>query len=208
MNDQQRQAIDKAREGDFTELQLLLLESAEQLRPRIDAEIPADLRPLIAVDDVIQEVCVEVIRNLDSFEWRGPESFQSWLSEVARTCLLDMVRTYRRKKRGGNRARLQISWIDVADYVMGDPDGRPPMPTASRIVQTKEVIHAVQAAVSQLPENERRAMRLYYLDQESTEAIAAELNITPGAVRALLQRGRQRLRDLLGSSSTWLSHGR
>jgi RNA polymerase sigma factor (sigma-70 family) len=121
---------------------------------------------------------------------------------------LDLVRAYRRKKRGGDRARLAISWIDVADYVMGDPDGRSPMSTPSRIVQTKEVIHAVQAAVSQLPENERRAMRLYYLDQESTEAIAAELDITPGAVRALLQRGRQRLRDLLGSSSTWLSHGR
>jgi RNA polymerase sigma-70 factor (ECF subfamily) len=206
MNDQEQQSVEKAREGDYTELQLLLLQSCESLRQQIDGEIPADLRQLIGVDDVIQEVCVEVIRNIRSFQWRGPESFQSWLSEVARTCLLDMVRTYRRKKRGGNRARLRMSWLDVADHIMNPAGRSSPVPTPSRIVQSKEVIHAVRAAVWQLPQNERRVMQLYYLDQEPTDAIAAVLDVTPGAVRALLQRGRQRLRDLLGSSSAWLSH--
>jgi RNA polymerase sigma-70 factor (ECF subfamily) len=154
---------------------------------------------------VIQETCVEAIRDIGQFEWRGPGSFQLWLSEVVRTCLLDMVRSYRRKKRGGNAARLKVSWIDVAEFLRGGADRRTVVPTPSRIAHRNEVVQAVQVAVSQLPENERRAMRCYYLEQQSTESIAAELNVTPGAVRALLQRGRQRLRDLLGSSSMWTS---
>jgi RNA polymerase sigma-70 factor (ECF subfamily) len=206
MNDHEQQAIEKAREGDFTEFQLLLLESCEALRDWIGGDVPADLRQLISADDVIQEACVEAIRDIGRFEQRGPGSFQSWLAEIARTCLLDMVRSYRRQKRGGNRARRRISWIDLAEHLMRHPDGRAQVPTPSRIAAGKEIVCAVQAAVSQLPENERRVMRLYYLEQQTTESIAAELGVTPGAVRAIVQRARQRLRDLLGSSSAWLSH--
>jgi RNA polymerase sigma-70 factor (ECF subfamily) len=157
------------------------------------------------VDDVIQETCVEAIRDIDRFEWRGAGSFESWLGEIARTCLLDLVRSYRRQKRGGNMVRRRISWIDVAEHLMRHPEGHAPIPTPSRIAVGKELICAIQAAVSQLPENERRVMRLYYLEQQPTEAIAAELDVSPGAVRAIVQRARQRLRDLLGGSSAWLS---
>jgi RNA polymerase sigma-70 factor (ECF subfamily) len=203
MVDLEDQALDKAREGNFTDFQLLLLESCEGLRDRIAGDMPADLRQLITVDDVIQEACVEAIRDIKQFERRGPGSFQSWLGEIARTCLLDFVRSHRRQKRGGHMSRQRISWIDVAEHVMCNPEGRSPVPTPSRIAVGKEVICAVQAAVSQLPENERRVMRLYYLEQQPTENIAAELNVSPGAVRATVQRARQRLRDLLGSSSVW-----
>jgi RNA polymerase sigma-70 factor (ECF subfamily) len=205
MTDEEQQAIAKARDGDFTEFQLLLLESCERLRDWVSGDIPADLRPLITVDDVIQETCVEAIRDIAQFEQRGPGSFQSWLSEIARTCLLDLVRSYRRQKRGGNMARRRISWIDVAEHLMHNPEGRLPVPTPSRIAVGKELVCAVQAAVSQLPENERRVMRLYYLEQQPTESIAAELDVSPGAVRAIVQRARQRLRVLLGNSSVWLS---
>lgn len=205
MTDQEQLAIDRAVQGDFTDLQLLLLNSCETLRTRMENEIPHDMRQVLAVDDLIQEICVEAIRDIHSFEYRGDGSFESWLNEIARTCLLDLVRTHRRKKRGGNHVGFRLSWLDVAELILHQQGNRTPVPTPSRILQTREVVNAVQRAVSRLPNHERIAMRLYYLQQLSTDAIAVELQLTPGAVRAVLQRARRRLYKFLGPDAhQWL----
>lgn len=208
MTDQERLAIENAVQGDFTDLQLLLLDSCESLRTRMQSEIPHDMRQVLAVDDLIQEICVEAIRDIGSFEWRGDGSFHHWLNEIARTCLLDLVRTHRRKKRGGQHVGIRLSWLDVAELILHQQGNRSPVPTPSRVLHTREVANAVQRAVSQLPNHERVAMRLYYLQQLSTDAVAAELQITPGAVRAVLQRARKRLFKLLGPNAhQWLLSG-
>lgn len=205
MTDHERLAIERAMQGDFTDLQLLLLNCCDGLRARMQNEIPQDMRQVLAVDDLIQEICVEAIRDIRSFQWRGDGSFHNWLHEIARTCLLDLVRTHRRKKRGGHRAGYRLSWLDVAELILHHHGNRAPVPTPSHIVHTREVVHAVQRAVSLLPNNERMAMRLYYLQQLSTEEVAAELQVTPGAVRAVLQRARKRLFKLLGpEANQWL----
>ena len=67
--------------------------------------------------------------------------------------------------------------------------------TPPQAVERGERLRAVVAAVQHLPERQRNAIVLQALEGRSYEEIAAELGVTDGAVRQLLNRARTTLRD-------------
>lgn len=68
---------------------------------------------------------------------------------------------------------------------------------SSQAVEYRETSLRVEAAINSLPENQRQAIRLSSFEQCSNEEIAVLMGITNVNVRALLSRGRKRLRELL-----------
>ena len=50
-------------------------------------------------------------------------------------------------------------------------------------------------------------MVAHYFNHLDTGEIAARMNRSPGAVRELLRRGREGLRELMGTASIWLTQG-
>lgn len=68
---------------------------------------------------------------------------------------------------------------------------------SSQAVEYCETSLRVEAAINSLPENQRQAIRLSSFEQCSNEEIAELMGITNVNVRALLSRGRKRLRELL-----------
>lgn len=64
-------------------------------------------------------------------------------------------------------------------------------------------MHALVAQIEGLPEDQQQAVRLSCLQGKSLNATANTLGRSPAAVRGLLYRAKQRLRDALGHSSRW-----
>jgi len=55
----------------------------------------------------------------------------------------------------------------------------------------------VKAAIRQLPQRERDAMMLRYVQELTDAQVADSLGIQPVSARALLSRGRKRLKQML-----------
>jgi RNA polymerase sigma-70 factor (ECF subfamily) len=160
---------------------------------------------VVAAEDVLQQTFIQVFRDIGSYRPRAGASFWSWLKAIADHRVYDAVRTARRKKRGGNAARVELHCDggSIADLIeMLSTGGRSP----SQSVAKREAIQAIRIAVAELPADQRLAVQLRCLDGRSLDEVAAALVRTPNAVRGLLHRAKQQLREVLGRSSLWLSN--
>ena len=63
---------------------------------------------------------------------------------------------------------------------------------------TNESGQALWAAVAALPQNQRTVIHLHYGEGYSCEELASVLHLPAATVRSRLQRGRKRLKQLLG----------
>jgi RNA polymerase sigma-70 factor (ECF subfamily) len=109
-------------------------------------------------------------------------------------------------KRGGGRIVTrtpsdgqQSSYIDLLELISSD--GRTP----SQSVANQEAIQAMQIAVAGLPNEQREAIRLRYLEGKSLDETASAMRRTQNAIRGLLHRAKQALREMLGDSAKWYS---
>ena len=72
-----------------------------------------------------------------------------------------------------------------------------PRPDVVSTMQRDEVTHLLEAAMRQLPQQQRIAVIFSYHENMSNGEIAEVMETTVAAVESLLKRGRQQLRDLL-----------
>lgn len=79
------------------------------------------------------------------------------------------------------------------------PDTPDPSPDITDTMMRQENAIAVRAALDALPPNQRLAIVFRYYENLGYEEIALALSTTTKAVEGLLARGRERLRDVLGS---------
>jgi RNA polymerase sigma-70 factor (ECF subfamily) len=79
------------------------------------------------------------------------------------------------------------------------------MTSPSGRVQRREAVRHLQAALAELPEDQREVLRRRYLLGQSLDEIATATGRTRGAVRGLCFRGRQNLRSVMGQSSLYFS---
>jgi RNA polymerase sigma-70 factor (ECF subfamily) len=192
-----------AAQGDRLALERLLLANYDQLARRIALRLPTRLQATQAVEDILQQTFLQAFRDIGRFEPRPNASFGDWLGTVAEHRLLDAIKQHDRRKRGGgwgqvgsdNDSRLSplLDWIAGTDT--------PPSGAAAR----SEALHALQVAIASLESDQRDAIRLRLLEGKTLEETAQALGRSTDAVRGLVHRGKQKLRDCLGRASQWLS---
>jgi RNA polymerase sigma-70 factor (ECF subfamily) len=196
--------LKRAVEGDELAFETLLQVYCSDIDRVIAQELPPAHCNAMSAGDILQEMRMQGLRDIREFRGSSEASFRAWMRQIAMNRLRDQIRFEERLKRGGNASLEQ--WLDVGEEVAQDrrhPDRA--RETPSRAAARNEAAGAVREAVDQLPEQERVAVTLHYLCNFDNKEIAKVMNRTPNAIRALLQRGRSRLRELLGSSAAWLS---
>ena len=188
-----------------SELIICLTERAEWLDHFVRVRIPSDCRRVLSAADVVQDIWIAAFRRSDTFAPQGPDSFDRWLMTIARTKLLDVIKTARRQKRDTRRARASVweghSFIQFVDLLASS--GRTPSKDAS----SKEAVQAVRIALISLPEDERRAIMLVRIENNSLADAARTMGKSRPALRGLIRRGMLRLRDRLGSASDYSLDG-
>jgi RNA polymerase sigma-70 factor (ECF subfamily) len=137
----------------------------------IRAQTPDDA----TAEDLTAQVFFKALRSASTYNGSG--SYEAWLYQIAR----NSIATWHR-----NKGR-DVVLPDLPDSV--DPDPSP----ATRLID-EESRSRVWSAVSSLPISQREAVVLRYMNDLSVEEIATITSRTPGAVRILLHRARNRLR--------------
>ncbi len=190
--------------GDSAALERLLVSNSARLSRHIVRKFPSVLAGRDTTEDILQQTYVRAIRGINQFEGTTERALMAWLSKIAENQIHNAVVAHQRKKRSGGRHRIHkvgnaqtSSLVDIVEMLTDEED------TPGRAAARVESICAVQVAIAALPKQQRRAIELRYLNGRTVAEAAAELDRSPGAVNALLNRAKQKLRDSLRRSSKW-----
>jgi RNA polymerase sigma-70 factor (ECF subfamily) len=201
-----RDLISRVANGDSNALKPLLYRTYERLLERIRGKIPRDLQAVVSPEDILQQAHIKAFQSIRTLKVQDDGSFDAWLTAIADNALADeRKRQYRLRRGGGRRAVMPLQPAsgcrvgDLLDLLPGS--GHRPSQSAAR----REALQALHVALADLPDRQRQAVDLVYLQGLSTEETARRMNITPSAVRALVDRGRDRLRDALDTLSKFIS---
>ena len=155
-------------------------------------------------EDVIQITFIEAFLRIRTCSFETFASFNGWLRVMAQNNLRDAIRELDRKKRPPRRRQIQNS----------SEDGRAesllarlicPGKSPSRHARRQEANARLHDLLKELPEDYRKVIRLYDLEERPIEEVAEALNRSPGAVHMAKKRAHDRLRELLGDPGGFLS---
>jgi RNA polymerase sigma-70 factor (ECF subfamily) len=162
---------------------------------RLDRRLAARIDP----SDVIQEALTEACQRLPAYLEQRPLPLYPWLRQLAWERLIELQRRHlHAQKRSVLRedhvpdALPDESAMQLANRLFA------PGSSPSKRVAREEILHRVQAALTQLNPRDREVLVMRHLEQMTMAEIAAVLDITEGAVKLRHLRALQRLREVLG----------
>lgn len=150
----------------------------------------------IGASDMVQQAMMQAVQGLDGFRGSTEAEFRGWLRQILARHLCHLDRDLHRDKRDIRREqsmeqKLTQSSMRLEGLLAGDG------PTPSQNVAMGEHVVRVAQAVQRLPELQRDAVRLHYLEGMKLSEVASELGKSTGAVAGLLHRGMKTLRKQL-----------
>ena len=126
-------------------------------------------------EDVVQETLVKAYGS--RWRVRSAEKFPAWLASVARNRALDVLRRRR--------------WVPL--------DGHEPVAEPAT-GGDEEMRERLQTTLAGLPEKQRIALTLRYMEGLDHRAIERTLGVSNGALRGILGRALERMRKALKPS--------
>jgi RNA polymerase sigma-70 factor (ECF subfamily) len=194
----------RALQGDRKALASLLESLGPRVRARIAPRITGPLQSSIDADDVMQVTYLEAVLRLGRFKAGGVDGFLAWLTRLAENNLIDAVRALESAKRPNPYRRIQAQSRDDSMVAFIELLGSTSS-TPSRVVARGEAVRHLEAALSTLPPDYEKVVRMYDLEGRPIAEVAAALARSDGAVWMLRARAHDRLRDAMGSSAQFFS---
>ncbi len=189
--------------GDRDALGKLLAAVLPELRRSLDGQIGSKWRAKLDEDDVIQVTCMEAFLSIGQFKSSGMDSFIAWLKRIAIHNLRDAVESLSADKRPDPARQVQgpreDSHVALFEYLGGTTK------SPSKQARREEAKLALSRFIRQLPEDYQTVIRLRELEEHPVADVARSMGRTEGAVHMLRARALDRLRELLGTASHWLS---
>jgi len=163
----------------------------------IERQLGASLRKKVDSEDVFQEVTIDAVKSLPVMELGNREPF-SWLCQISERRIIDAHRRFfGTQKRDASR-----------EVSIGTPRGNTGQPALINMI-VKTMTTPSQAfsrnareiklleALDTLPEEQREALRLRYIEGLPSKEIAQRLKKSNGAIRVMLTRSLKRLQSIL-----------
>ncbi|MEY3172613.1 MAG: polymerase sigma factor SigH [Planctomycetota bacterium] len=157
----------------------------------------AGFRNQVDPADIVQTALARAVESLHQLAARDERSMLAWLRQILSTVLVDEYRRLHRARRDIAREQQEIAasinstaagleaWL-VADQT-----------SPSRAAARNEQLLRLADALLELPEEQREAVVMKYLQGHDLPQIATTMGKTVPSVAGLLRRGLGRLRELL-----------
>lgn len=140
--------------------------------------------------DAVQEILVKLMSALQKFQ--GRSRFGTWLYRLAANTCLDIRRKRGRTSAESLEATLEFSPAAALAILDAEPADNPDV-----YLEQQYRENVVRAALSKLPESQRRLLELRDLEDLSNSQVADLMGIEVGALKARLHRARQALKRVL-----------
>ena len=152
--------------------------------------LPAWLRGKLDPADLVQQTLLEAVAAADKLTGRAEYEVLAYLRRALVHNLTDALRKHGRTRTDVTPDDLAQSSVRLADFVADhtSPSGR---------ADRNERFARLAVALSELPDAQRVAVELRYLQSMKVADIARLMNRSEGAVSQLLHRAVTALRDVL-----------
>jgi RNA polymerase sigma-70 factor (ECF subfamily) len=187
---EERALIARAARGDEEAVDALVMTH----RPTVVRVARHLLGDATGAEDIAQEVFVRLQASLPGF--RGDAALSTWLYRVTLNLCRDHQRRSKRRRDG------------VALEAITEPGGGAPAtaiasiteaPAAEQNIDRRRLLQTLRAAVDRLPENQREAVLLRFMEELSYKEIARLTGTPQGTVASRVFRALERLGRDLGS---------
>jgi RNA polymerase sigma-70 factor (ECF subfamily) len=135
-------------------------------------------------EDLAQQVFINVWKSAP--RWRSEARFTTWLMTITKRLVFNESR---------RRARSRLLPQSDEQYRISERPDRAPLP--DELLQQRELSLAIERAMALLPEKERLAVVLRRQEGMPYEEIADVLDVSVPAVKSLLFRARNTLKQRL-----------
>ena len=143
--------------------------------------------------DIVQEAYIQAFQKLDQLS--DDSKFESWFNQIVSHKALD----YTKSKQGKNKPVEFSSLDDEEDRLEFEAniknDKASFEPEAS--MNYKELQEGVQGVLSELPENQRLALMMYYFEDMSVSEIADVYGVSGNTVKGYLAYGRKKIKNII-----------
>lgn len=144
--------------------------------------------------DIAQSVFREVLQDVEQIELKGEDAFRNWLFMQATRKVLDRAKFLHRERRDVSREVEMPEPGPAADALLACYAS---IATPSQHAAAREELARFEAAVQELPDNQRDAVTMSRLMGLSYPQIAEQLGMTESAVRGLVARGLAALSSVI-----------
>jgi RNA polymerase sigma factor (sigma-70 family) len=149
---------------------------------RLDAWFRSRVPEREAAADLVSETFAQALVAATSFRGVRTESVTSWLYGIAR----NLLRQYYRRNRVETRARRKLAMLSE-DTVLDVAE------IAADEVHAEGMATKLRQAILSLPLDQRTAVELRILSQQSYDEVASQLRCSNAAARMKVSRGLRRL---------------
>lgn len=185
------EALFKAcRDGDELAFRVLVDRHAGVVR-RLALNILADAHE---AEDVAQEAFVAAWRARAT--WTQEARFTTWLHRITVNKAIDRYRA---------RRAIPESHETITRLAEAAPAGD--VENQHQALERRERAISLRDGLARLPDSQRRALTMFYFEDQDVARIARALDTTEQAVRSLLKRGKQSLRTLIQRQKSLSGHG-
>ncbi len=139
------------------------------------------------LQDVVQETFIGVLRSAK--DYRGESRLSTWILRIAHYKAVDALRRRRvmnrREEAIENMSSDEVSFIGAASADVEED-----------VVNEQDIL-LVRRALAALPEDQREALTLRYVNQLRVEDVAAAMNVSRRKAELLITKGRAALKQQL-----------
>jgi RNA polymerase sigma-70 factor (ECF subfamily) len=161
-------------------------------------QVAPGLRDRVDLSGVVQQTLLEACQELRAEDRRrGEAELAAWLRSILSHNLADGLRKLATRKRDASRERSLGAALDASSSGLADWLAAQQSSPSQKAIRQEQLLRVSQAMAG-LPENQRRAVELHYLEGKPLAEVAADMETTKAAIAGLLHRGLKSLRSSLG----------
>lgn len=152
-------------------------------------------------EDLVQETFLAGLKSSHNF--KGNSSERTWLFSILKFKIADHYRKASTKNEIPNSKLANYESSNFDDYFTEDGDWKENAAPKSwqidfsNAIENKELGNALNNCIEKLPENQKLLVILKLVEEEDTEKVCKELNITPTNYWVIIHRAKLQLRACL-----------
>ncbi|MCA9129446.1 MAG: sigma-70 family RNA polymerase sigma factor [Planctomycetales bacterium] len=195
-----QQLLDQALGGDAESLGELLQDYRAYLTVLAERYLDNRLRGRLDAADVVQITFMEAQRDLPSFRGTQIEELLGWLRHILRNNVSSAHQKHIHTQKRSAGREVSNSPTDSRPALTDMAPAETTSPS-QRLMRDEAAVY-LASCLEEIPDTQREAIRLRYVEGQSLRQIAELMDKSEMAVAGLLKRGLQALRSRMISDSS------